>query len=119
VIQLDSYELNRIILADMYPQANRRQVARGARWRTAAFTGPNAATYEADPEQYRVALETEMFGEPLPAHEHVVNEHSVVKFNGGDPVFLCGHDDGECRIIVRYAEWDETSGTWVPGRAFR
>lgn len=103
----------------MYPKANRRQIARGARWRVAAFTGPDADQYEADPERYRIALETEMFGEPLPAHEHLVNEHSVVKFNGGNPVFLCGHDSGECRTIVCYAKWDDAAGTWLPGETYR
>lgn len=34
-------------------------------------------------------------------HEHYVDEQSEFKFNGGNPVFLCGYED--CRVIVAYA----------------
>lgn len=54
-------------------------------------------------------------------HEHVVNEFSSVKWNGGDPVFLCGHDGGECRVIVCYADIETVSinvRKYVPGRPF-
>lgn len=118
MITLDSYELDCIILRGLYPRANKFQIAKGARWRATAFTGANAATYETDPERYRIDLETEMFGEPLPSHEHLVNEHSVVKFNGGNTVFLCGYANGECRIIVCHADWDEATERWVPGRPY-
>lgn len=54
-------------------------------------------------------------GPEIPEHEHVVNEHSVVKWNGGDPVWLCGYMNGECRIITRYAYKEETDGQWKVG----
>lgn len=87
--RLDSLALNRIILGDLYPQATAEQLDKGARWRATAPTGPRAADYDRDPELFRHDLEMEMFGRAEPPHQHVVNEHSALKFNGGQPVLLC------------------------------
>lgn len=113
--RLDRRAINRIILSDTYPTATDEQLDRGAEFQTTAPFGPKAAEYDLDPDQFRRDLETEMFGSPKPSHQHVVNEHSQLKFNGGHPVWLCGHDSGRCRIIVCYAEWDHASASWVEG----
>lgn len=113
---LDHYELSLIILEDQYPQATREQLVRGARWRADAPFGDDAAKYDLDPRLFQRDLEIEMFGKPLPGHDHAVTKHSTMKFNGGNPVFLCGHDD--CAVIVCYAKWNPAINGWTQGAPY-
>lgn len=63
-------------------------------------------------------IRDELEADKLPEHVHVVNEHSTVKFNGGNPVWLCGYAEGECRVIVCHAH-KMIDGTWVKGKPYR
>lgn len=44
--------------------------------------------------------------EEIPEHEHGVTDQSSLKFNGGNPVLLCGVEEN-CQRIVQYQDGRE------------
>lgn len=53
-------------------------------------------------------------GEANTVHDCHVDRASEMKFNGGNPVYLCD----TCRKIVCYAEYDARWNEWTPGRPY-